>query len=385
MSGMKSADGHGERLHDKPHDDVADLRKRLERLERECAAARRENASLAESEARYRDYILNFSGIAFRGSMDFVPEFFQGAVQEMTGYAEEELLSGNPRWDQVVHKDDLPLILEQAAGIREVPGVSIDREYRIVRKDGGIRWVREFIRNVCDGSGRPSFVHGAIYDITGRKLVEERLRDSIEEKEVLLGELHHRVKNNIQLIMSLLRLETRKIKDPAALELVEEISGRLRVLALAHDMIVRAENLAGVDVAECLRRVADFAFSSFPGVAPRVRLAVNADGIALKPDAVLPFGIIAYELLTNAAKHAFPGQRRGIVAVTMARQAGDGLALSVRDDGVGLPEGFDLQRAESVGMTLVKALAEQLGGSVALSTDGGVEFRIICPGSALPK
>lgn len=137
--------------------------------------------TLRESEERYRLFVHNFQGIAFRGKMDWTPIFFHGAVEAITGYTEEEFTAGKPRWDQIIHPDDLKKIYEGGEKMRSVPNYSTSREYRIIRKDEQIRWVQEFIQNVCDDSGEPILVQGAIYDITERKQAEEALRSARDD------------------------------------------------------------------------------------------------------------------------------------------------------------------------------------------------------------
>lgn len=133
--------------------------------------------ALRESEARYRSFVQNFQGIAFRSKMDFIPLFFHGAVEEITGYSEVDFLNGAPRWDQVIHPEDLSGFLEEDdEKLRLIPHYTCEREFRILRKDGAIRWVNETTQNICDASGKPVTVQGAVYDITERVQSEEKLR-----------------------------------------------------------------------------------------------------------------------------------------------------------------------------------------------------------------
>jgi len=141
---------------------------------------------LQQSERRYRSFVQNFQGIVFQGHMNFVPVFFHGAVERITGYRGSEFIAGKPRWDQVIHTDDLSEISKIGDELRTAPGYSREREYRIIRKDGQVRWVHELIQNVCDSSGKPCLVEGAIYDITERKQMEEDLRQYREHLEELV-------------------------------------------------------------------------------------------------------------------------------------------------------------------------------------------------------
>lgn len=154
----------------------AELIQELRTLRERVAELESTQEALRESEQRYRSFVNNFHGIAYRGRTHFVPVFFHGAVEEITGYTPEELVAGTRRWDELIHADDWPSIAESAEKIRDVPGYSCEREYRITRKDGETRWIREFSQNVCDESGKPQFVQGALYDVTERERAEQGLR-----------------------------------------------------------------------------------------------------------------------------------------------------------------------------------------------------------------
>jgi PAS domain S-box-containing protein len=143
-----------------------------------------------ESEERYRGFVQNFQGIAFQGRMDWTPIFFHGAVERITGYTEQEFLTGSPTWHDIIHPEDLPTLYAQggAEEMRSIPNYSVEREYRIFRKDGQVRWVNELVRNICDDSGKPAWVQGTIYDITERKQIEAELAEYREQLEKLVAE-----------------------------------------------------------------------------------------------------------------------------------------------------------------------------------------------------
>ncbi len=141
---------------------------------------------IKDSEARYRSFVQNFHGIVFRGQLDFTPIFMHGAIEEITGYSEDELVNGSIRWDQLIHPDDLTSKIESTAKINTVPAYHCETEYRILRKDGTVRWVHEYVQNVSDTSGKPSHVQGALYDVTDRKQIEEALKQSEQNYRMLI-------------------------------------------------------------------------------------------------------------------------------------------------------------------------------------------------------
>jgi len=206
---------------------------------------------------------------------------------------------------------------------------------------------------------------------------ERSLLASLREKEVLLKEIHHRVKNNMQIVSSLLSLQARDIHDPAALELLAQSRGRIMSMALVHEDLYQTGNLAQVDFRRYLRRLTDRIRSGGAG-SDAVRLELELDELSLPVDRAIPLGLLANELLTNAFKHAFPGGRPGTVRVRLVR--GDASALfEVRDDGVGLPESFDPQAGGTLGMQLVWSLAEQIHGQVEVRNDAGAAFAVRFP------
>ena len=156
---------------------------------RDIAARKRVERALLESEERYRSFVQNFQGIAFRYDMDAKPIFFHGAVEDITGYTEDEFVAGRPEWHGIVHPDDGDSLALSAREMRSTRRSVTKREYRILRKDGQVRWVHEIARNVCDEDGKPTFIEGAIYDTTERNLVERRLQASTEDLRRLTARL----------------------------------------------------------------------------------------------------------------------------------------------------------------------------------------------------
>ncbi|UCF15158.1 MAG: PAS domain S-box protein, partial [Phycisphaerales bacterium] len=180
----------------------------------------------------YRSFVQNFQGIVYQGHLNFVPVFFHGAVEEITGYQESEFVAGKPRWDQVIHQDDWRQISRIADELRTVPGFADEREYRIIRKDGQIRWVHELIQNVCDESGKPNLVQGALYDITDRKRIEKDLMQHREHlEELVLARTTELTKANAQLQEEIARgKELEKNLVATNEQLQQEIADRKRAI-----------------------------------------------------------------------------------------------------------------------------------------------------------
>jgi two-component sensor histidine kinase/CheY-like chemotaxis protein len=207
---------------------------------------------------------------------------------------------------------------------------------------------------------------------------ETLLRASLREKEILLKEVHHRVKNNLQVIASLLRLQASTIADSALHELFRESQNRVHAMALIHEQLYQAPDLARVDFAAYLRGLATSVLRSYIAVSAQVGLAFDADTVALDIDTAIPLGLILTELVSNSVKYAFRDDQPGTITIGLSADAAT-LVLTVRDDGVGLPESFDLQTVGSLGLQLVGDLTQQLGGTATIDRRGGTAFQIHIP------
>lgn len=228
-----------------------------------------------------------------------------------------------------------------------------------------------------------TLVSAAIRDISERKNAETQLRNSLREKEVLLKEVHHRVKNNLQIVSSMLNLQMDQISDPAALELFQESQSRVRSIALFHEKLYQSKDLAQIDIAEYLKSIASALLATY-GVGPeRLGLIVNAEPIPLSVDAAISCGLIVNELISNAVKHAFPRGRSGTVAVRFHGE-GTSAILEVADDGVGFPAAVDFRNASTLGLKLVSILTEQVRGSLDLDRTSGTRFTIRFPAAEAP-
>ena len=213
--------------------------------------------------------------------------------------------------------------------------------------------------------------------VLDRRRAEEALRATLGEKEVLLREIHHRVKNNMQVVSSLIGLQARDVTDPAIHEAFKELRGRIRTMALTHERLYRSGDLSGIDMAGFLRDLIEPLQASFLRGPEKITWSVACDAPPLDVGTAIPVGLIVNELVTNAFKHAFPDERGGRLDVRLERRGRKALRLSVRDDGRGMPK--KAEKKETLGMEIVRMLTTQLGGTLRVQGRPGAEFVIEFP------
>jgi two-component sensor histidine kinase len=213
-------------------------------------------------------------------------------------------------------------------------------------------------------------------DVTARVLAEEKIHASLREKEALLKEIHHRVKNNLQVVSSLLGLQSRSVADPEMRKMFRESQNRIHSMALLHECLYQSENLSQVNFPDYIRELAAHLFHSY-GIAPeRIHLRTNLDRLALNLDAAVPCGLIVNELVSNSLKYAFPDGREGEIRIELRELKNGVTQLIVADDGVGLRSDLDWTTTKSLGLRLVRTLAQQLGAKVEVSSQAGTEVQV---------
>jgi PAS domain S-box-containing protein len=211
-------------------------------------------------------------------------------------------------------------------------------------------------------------------DISERKRIEETLRVSLAEKTVLLQEIHHRVKNNLQIISSLLDIQADSITDVPAKSYFRECQNRISSLALVHEQLYQSSNFASVDLAEYIGNLATHLFNSFVKDPGRISLKIDTESICLNIDRSIPCGLIVNELISNSLKYAFPDNRAGEINIRLHADLEGGITLTVADNGVGLPTDLDVSKTHSLGLQLVHLLVKQLRGELEHHNDGGASF-----------
>ncbi|MBI2934605.1 MAG: AAA family ATPase [Chloroflexi bacterium] len=214
------------------------------------------------------------------------------------------------------------------------------------------------------------------------KKADDQVKKSLREKEVLLKEIHHRVKNNLQIIHSMLNLQLPFIKDGQAIDLFKESQNRVHSMALIHEKLYQSESLSKIDLAEYIQSLTGNLFLSYGMTERSVRPKIHVENVTLDVDTVIPCALIINELVSNSLKHAFPGTFRrngniGEIRVNLRHDTGNKFLLTVSDNGVGLPRGFAIANCESLGLKLVSVLVKQLKGTVQVNSNGGTAFEIV--------
>jgi PAS domain S-box-containing protein len=227
------------------------------------------------------------------------------------------------------------------------------------------------------------FVLSSVVDITERKRFEQQLRDQLRERDVLLQEIHHRVKNNLQVISSLISLQLGRMEPGRSYDALQECSLRVLAIAHIHEQLYISKDFANVPFSEYAHNLAAIVIRTTGVSQDRVKLVLDLKPISVAVDVAIPCGLILNELITNAVKHAFPGERSGSVRVEIGRHGADRLMMVVSDDGVGLPASFDIARSESLGMQLIQTLAAQVYGEFSFTSGpNGSRFQLLFPARA---
>jgi PAS domain S-box-containing protein len=332
---------------------------------------------LRTSEKRFREVAANSGEFIWEIDIAGLYTYASPIAEAMFGYTPEELVGK-------IHFYDLyPAELRDGLKDQRVGSLTggSDRQSSIdekVRKDGTRILTQTSVVPIVDDSGNVVGVRGSSIDVTQQIRAQEQLKQSLHEKEIMLKEIHHRVKNNMQVISSLLSLESQRLTDPHVRELFGESMNRIRTMALVHEKLYRSGSLAAIEFDEFLTSVASDLqrYYSVHGVACKV----EAEHLSLAIDTAIPCGLIANELVSNALKHAFTGRSSGNVLIRLRRLEEGVLELTVADDGVGFPSTVDFRKLTSMGMTLITALSAQIDGTMRMERNGGTQFILTIPG-----
>jgi PAS domain S-box-containing protein len=351
---------------------------------------KRAQAALEESEARYRLLAENSSDVIWL--FDLASNRFtyvSPSVERLRGFTVAEVLQQTleealtPESHRVVAEGMAGRLAAFAAGDDSVR-TQMHEVFQSC-KDGRTVATEVVTTLIADSQRRVTSIQGVTRNITERKRAENALRLSLDEKTALLKEVHHRVKNNLQIVSSLLSLQAGKDQSPATREALRDTQDRVRSMALLHETLYRSGNLARLELPAYIESLCTQLLRSCQRDSSQITLLQNVADVHLELDQAVPCGLIVSELVANALKHAFPNGRAGQIQVEIAWDRSDQLKLEVADNGVGLPADLDLAQVQSLGLLLVHRLAGQLGGTAVFERHGGTTWQIRFPVSVAAR
>jgi len=253
-----------------------------------------------------------------------------------------------------------------------------ERSRILGRRKDGTEFPAEASISKVSVSGSMTFT-AILRDVSERVAAEEKILSALREKEVLLKEIHHRVKNNLQVVASLLGLQARSATDEKMRRMLLESQNRVHTMALLHECLYQSHNLSKIDFPDYIRQLVSHLYHSYEIQTGRVRLETELEQLYLDLDAAVACGLIINELVSNSLKYAFPDGREGVIRIELTADANHAAQLIVADNGVGHSSHFDLANAKTLGLRLIRTLTEQLGGTIELRANDGIEARLTFP------
>lgn len=289
------------------------------------------------------------------------------AFQHVLGHTHEDFLS-RP-FVSFVHPEDVQSTLDEIEKLKKgIPTIQFENRYKC--KDGTYKWLSWKCMPHTNGQ-----LYAVARDVTTEKETQRNLRQSLREKEVLLKEIHHRVKNNLQVITSLINMQIRMLDDKKSKDALIECQSRIQAIALIHEKLYQSADYSRISFAEYVQNLINDIFHATGTSTNQIALELNIPKISLPIDKAIPCALILNELVTNSLKHGFPDQKRGVIGVSMNTDLTH-ITFNVRDSGIGLPQNMDVKKSPSLGLQLVCTLVEQLKADLNADQKEGTSFTI---------
>ena len=329
---------------------------------------------ISDTEIRLSTVLSNLPKIViFQSGKD--KDFISENISEMIGYSPEEIFKEKYFFGKIMHEDDLPNVknmLHHWNTVQKQKDV-LKTEYRLKKKDGDYVWIEDHTFKVNPPGAEP-YTLGILIDITERKLAEQKITQSLKEKEILLKEIHHRVKNNLQIVSSLLKLQSKSVKDDKENNILQESQNRVHSMALVHQKLYQSKDFANVDFPDYVKQLALNLMDVYKYNGRKVFLNCTSDKIFFGVDIAIPCGLIINELVTNSLKYAFVNRERGNIDIILNNLENGNYKLIVKDDGIGFPKNINFRNTNSLGLQLINTLVKQINGEIDLKNSTGTEF-----------
>ena len=340
-------------------------------------------AAVRESEETIRLLLESTSEAIYGIDLELNCTFINPACVRMLGYTQtDELLKTNMH-NKIHHSfaDGTPMPREQCLFFQAYQrGESAHSDHEVFWRKDGTFFPAEVWSHPVKKDGVMVGHVVTFVDVTERKKMENEIKASLGEKEMLLKEIHHRVKNNMQVISSLLQLQSQSQKDEGTKMLFKEAMSRIKSIALVHEQLYRSDNLSQIEYGGYLRKMFSPLFESYKADARRIAMVIEADNVMVTIEKAVPCSLIVNEMMSNSLKYAFPGERKGEIRIRFSLdKSKENYVLDYSDNGIGLPEGFVPGKTGSLGTTLINGLTKQLKGTLAMVPGLGVHYVITFP------
>lgn len=343
----------------------------LEELKKTQKDLKNSKELVEESEAQLRFISSNMIDLVTESNEAFEYKFVSNSSQPFLGYTSNDLI-GNVFFNYI-HHDDVEKVKESVE--KSIENRSSTRvECRYKKADGTHIWVESIRKPIFNQNEFKGFICSS-RDMTQKKENERIIEDSLKEKEILLREIHHRVKNNLQIISSLLNLQSHYTKDEETLDVLMESKNRIRTMAIVHEELYRSPNLTNINFKEYLERLLSNLLYSYGVNGESIETRFDLEECDISIDTAIPCGLIINELITNSLKYAFPHGEGGKIEVSLKSHDGTYI-LKISDNGVGLDSNIEPENAETLGLQLVNSLVRQIDGTMELKRNSGTEFKI---------
>ncbi|MEH2183336.1 PAS domain S-box protein [Nostoc sp.] len=314
-------------------------------------------------------------GICLVRATDRVFVYANPKFEQMFGYGPGELIGQHVSIVNYGNENNTPKDVSQEICTAILEHGEATYEVYNIKKNGTPFWCSA-TASVFEHPEYGSVLVAIQQNITEQKQAEEKIKASLKEKEVLLKEIHHRVKNNLGIVSSLLQMQCRRTQDPVVTAILHDSQNRIASIALVHEKLYCSEDLADIDFAQYIPDLTTHLFDSYNVSSSQIQLNIQVDNASLDIETAIPCGLIINELVSNALKYAFVGNREGKIEVKFYQEFESTLTLIIRDNGVGLPENFDSKKTKTLGINLVQGLVKQLRGKLEIDSQQGTEFKI---------
>ncbi|MHA1195632.1 MAG: histidine kinase dimerization/phosphoacceptor domain -containing protein [Promethearchaeota archaeon] len=329
---------------------------------------------LRESEEKYR----TLTEQSLLGTLIIANEriiFVNKSISNIFGYSIEELLSWTLKTlMQHIHPKDLEKTIKKCKDVLEDKIISFQSDIRIRQKNKNYLYIRQYVKKI-NFQGKPA-LHINIINITEQKKNELLLESSLEEKEILLKEIHHRVKNNLQVISSLIVLEEQNIKDEKVINIFKDLQSHIKAMALIHEALYKSENLNKIDISKYIKDLVDNLFKAYSENSKNVKFYLNIDNIDFNLDRAIYCGFIINELVSNSLKYAFSKNEGGKIIISLNKTMDNRVLLDVYDNGKGFPKDIDCNNLNTIGLNLVSTITKQMNGTIQIKKNNGTHIMI---------